>query len=119
MHLQPAALHVHPTPSRPPTHRIFLAPPCSGSRDAQVQTAVFCYPLRTHVFAKPQLSPVEIDRYIGYWEPHATNHAALDLDTDILEEVRNAARMLTQAVMAMRSKTMIAPGAGLTDPRQK
>jgi hypothetical protein len=26
----------------------------------------------------------EIDRYIGYWQPYATSHAALDSDTAML-----------------------------------
>jgi multimeric flavodoxin WrbA len=29
-----------------------------------------------------------IDRYIGYYEPYATSHAALDTDTAVQQEVR-------------------------------
>ncbi len=38
--------------------------------------------------------PAELDRYIGYWEPYATSHEALDKDQAVQEEVRNAARTL-------------------------
>ena len=34
----------------------------------------------------------ELGRHIGYWKPYATGHADLDADTDLQEEVRNAAR---------------------------
>ena len=33
-----------------------------------------------------------IDRYVGYYEPYATSHQALDRDQGFQEEVRNAAR---------------------------
>jgi len=67
----------------------------------------------------PAGASAEVDRYIGYWEPYATSHAALDLDTDIQDEVRNAARTLAEAVVAVRGGKMIATGAELTDPRPK
>ena len=44
-----------------------------------------------------------IDRYIGYYEPYATSHAALDRDLSIQREVRTAARHLADAVRAWRS----------------
>jgi multimeric flavodoxin WrbA len=70
-----------------------------------------------------QLSPAgplaEVDRYIGYWEPYATSHLALDVDTAIQEEVRNAARTLLEAVRAARVGRQIMPGKNLTPPRQK
>jgi hypothetical protein len=40
----------------------------------------------------------ELDRYVGYWKPYATNHEALDADQAIQDEVRNAARVLLEAV---------------------
>ena len=40
----------------------------------------------------------ELDRYIGYWKPYATNRKELDADLTIREEVRNAARILAEAV---------------------
>jgi hypothetical protein len=70
-----------------------------------------------------QLSPAgplaEVDRYIGYWEPYATSHLALDADAAIQEEVRNAARTLLEAVGAARVGRQIMPGKNLTPPRQK
>ena len=36
----------------------------------------------------------ELDRYIGYWEPYATSHEALDNDVAMQGEVRNAALRL-------------------------
>ncbi len=61
----------------------------------------------------------EIDRYIGYWEPYATSHAALDRDTDIQNEVRNAARSLADAVSQAREGRLATPGSNLVDVRQK
>ena len=60
-----------------------------------------------------------IDRYIGYWEPYATSHAALDADAAVQEELRNVARALAEAVAARRQGRMIAAGTDLVDPRQK
>ncbi len=61
----------------------------------------------------------ELDRYIGYWKPYATNHLDLDADTDIQEEVRNAARALRQGVEATRAGKMSTAGHDLKAPRQK
>lgn len=61
----------------------------------------------------------ELDRYIGYWKPYATSHDELDQDTDIQEEVRNAARTLLSAVMAQRDGDLVSAGHSLQDPRQK
>ena len=61
----------------------------------------------------------ELDRYIGYWQPYATSHDALDKDQALQEEVRNAARTLAEAVAAKRAGRMIAAGANLEDPRPK
>lgn len=61
----------------------------------------------------------ELDRYIGYYEPYATSHAALDRDTAVQEEVRNAARALVYAMTARREGRLVAPGEGLKDPRPK
>jgi multimeric flavodoxin WrbA len=59
------------------------------------------------------------DRYIGYYEPYATSHAALDRDTAIQQEVRHAARTLVEAVGLTRSGRLPAPGATLEGPRPK
>jgi multimeric flavodoxin WrbA len=61
----------------------------------------------------------ELDRYIGYWGPYATSHAALDADTAIQEEVRNAARALLEGVRAVRNGRQITAGNDLVSPRRK
>ena len=61
----------------------------------------------------------ELDRYIGYWKPYATNHDELDADTAIQEEVRNAARTLLRAVNAARAGKQVAAGQDLKQPRSK
>ncbi len=60
-----------------------------------------------------------LDRYIGYWQPYATSHDALDADTALQEEVRNVARALAQAVAALRTGTLAEPGRDLARPRPK
>jgi multimeric flavodoxin WrbA len=59
-----------------------------------------------------------LDRYIGYYEPYATSHEALDRDRAIREEVRNVARSLVSAIGSIRSGRR-EPGADLDDPRPK
>jgi multimeric flavodoxin WrbA len=61
----------------------------------------------------------EVGRYIGYWEPYATSHEALDRDLAVQEEVRNAARTLLEAVRAVRSGKEIVAGRNLKPPREK
>ena len=61
----------------------------------------------------------EIDRYIGYWEPYATSHDALDKDTDIQAEVRIAAEQLARAMKARRAGKLVTTYEGLESPRQK
>jgi multimeric flavodoxin WrbA len=60
-----------------------------------------------------------LDRYIGYYEPYATSHAALDRDEAVQQEVRNAARALLQAVADLRAGKLSAPGRDLARPRPK
>ena len=60
-----------------------------------------------------------IDRYIGYMEPYATSHEALDRDTAIQEETRNVARALAEAVQLQQAGRFEEPGATLKDPRPK
>jgi len=60
-----------------------------------------------------------LDRYIGYYEPYATSHAALDRDEAVQEEARNAARALAQAVAELRAGRLSAPGRSLARPRPK
>jgi multimeric flavodoxin WrbA len=55
-----------------------------------------------------QAHPVAtIDRYIGYYEPYATSHAALDRDAAVFDEVRQAARTLVEAVTLSRSGRLV------------
>lgn len=61
----------------------------------------------------------EAEGYIGYMEPYATSHEALDEDTAFQEEVRNAARTLGKAVMLARAGKYENPGKGLVDPDPK
>lgn len=63
-------------------------------------------------------SSAELDRYIGYWKPYATNHEELDKDEEVQEEVRNAARTLAEAVRQKQNGHKAAD-TGLTEPRQK
>ncbi len=61
----------------------------------------------------------ELDRYIGYFEPYATSHDALDKDKAVQEEVRNAARTLLEAVRAKRAGKQVIAGSQLKEPRDK
>jgi len=61
----------------------------------------------------------EVDGYIGYMEPYATAHQALDEDSDFQEETRNAARALANAVKLSRAGKYQSPDEGLRDPNPK
>lgn len=61
----------------------------------------------------------EVGRYVGYYEPYATSHAALDRDVAFQEEVRNAARAVAERVRQLRAGTYRSSDAGLADPRPK
>jgi multimeric flavodoxin WrbA len=61
----------------------------------------------------------KLERYIGYYEPYATSHVALDRDAPLLEEVRNVARAVAATARAVRSGEAFDPGANLQDPRAK
>jgi len=61
----------------------------------------------------------ELDRYVGYYEPYALSHQALDRDHAFQEETRNAAHTLVKAVKLMRSGKLPEPDAGLGAPRLK
>jgi hypothetical protein len=60
-----------------------------------------------------------IDRYIGYMEPHATSHEALDRVTAVPQEVRDLALTLVEAVRPKRDGLRPNPGDRLGDPRPK
>ncbi len=68
---------------------------------------------------RPAGGMAELDRYIGYFEPYATSHDALDRDTAMQEEVRNAARTLLSAVAAWRTGHLQPTDATLSEPRPK
>ncbi|HEX2546712.1 MAG TPA: NAD(P)H-dependent oxidoreductase, partial [Ramlibacter sp.] len=60
-----------------------------------------------------------LDRYVGYYEPYATSHAALDGDAAVQEEVRNVARAVVNAVAQLRDGRLSAPDRHLKRPRVK
>jgi multimeric flavodoxin WrbA len=60
-----------------------------------------------------------LDRMVGYYEPYATSHEALDGDTALQEETRNAARAVCAAVRELRRGKLSAPDRGLERPRPK
>jgi multimeric flavodoxin WrbA len=66
----------------------------------------------------PAMPQGGIDRYIGYFEPYATSHAALDEDTAVQQEVRNAAKAVAHAVALKRAGRFEYPEPE-TDPRPK
>ena len=57
----------------------------------------------TDMKLRPALPAGGIDRYIGYYEPYATSHDALDRDSAVQREVRHVARALAAAVPASRA----------------
>lgn len=59
-----------------------------------------------------------LDRYIGYYEPYATSHEALDRDVAVFEEVRNAARSVMEGVRQLRAGRR-PPDDALRPPRPK
>ena len=73
----------------------------------------------TSMSLHPAGPAAEIDRYIGYYEPYATSHDALDRDESMQEEVRNAARALLEGVKLSRAGKFVTPGATLRQPREK
>jgi len=60
-----------------------------------------------------------LDRYLGYYEPYATSHDALDADESLQEEVRNVARAMAKGVAALRAGTLVVPDRALPRPRVK
>jgi len=64
-------------------------------------------------------SGAAIDRYIGYWQPYATSHQALDADEAVQEEVRLAARTLLLAVQDLRRGLRPDATRELKPPRDK
>ncbi len=60
-----------------------------------------------------------LDRYIGYFEPYATSHEALDADLALQNEVRNVAHAVAKAVIELRAGRLQAVQPRLTRPRLK
>lgn len=60
-----------------------------------------------------------LDRYIGYYEPYATSHEALDADHAVWEEVRNVARAVGECIADVRAGRISRPGTTLKSPRPK
>jgi multimeric flavodoxin WrbA len=60
-----------------------------------------------------------LGRYVGYYEPYATSHLALDADRAFQAEVRNAARSLVRLVRDLRGGRAPEPDRDLGEPRPK
>ncbi len=60
-----------------------------------------------------------LDRFIGYYEPYATSHQALDEDTAVQDEVRNVARAVARTIADVRAGRHVEGDAALEDPRPK
>ena len=67
----------------------------------------------------PAAPSAAIDRYVGYYEPYATSHEALDGDAPLHEEVRNAARVLVESVRLQRAGQLPRADRHVTPPRPK
>ncbi|MDB5872740.1 MAG: NADPH-dependent reductase, partial [Ramlibacter sp.] len=52
-----------------------------------------------------------LDRFIGYYEPYATSHDALDRDENVQEEMRNVARAVVGAMADLRAGRLSVPDA--------
>ena len=57
----------------------------------------------TDMKLRPATPQGGIDRYIGYYEPYATSHDALDRDSAMLREVHGVAAGLIEAVRLSRA----------------
>lgn len=60
-----------------------------------------------------------LDRFIGYYEPYANSHVALDKDESIQEETRNVARAVAKTVAELRAGRLQAIQPKLSRPRPK
>ena len=60
-----------------------------------------------------------LDRYIGYYQPYATSHDALDRDELVQEEARNVALAVAKAVVELRAGRLQAVQPKLSRPRPK
>jgi hypothetical protein len=60
-----------------------------------------------------------LDRFIGYYEPYAISHDALDNDKSIQEETRNVARAVVKTVDELRAGNLESIQPKLSRPRPK
>lgn len=60
-----------------------------------------------------------LGRYIGYYEPYASSHEALDRDTAVQEEARHVALAVSKAVAELRAGRLQAVQPKLSRPRPK
>ncbi len=60
-----------------------------------------------------------LDRFIGYYEPYATSHEALDRDDALQQETRNVGLSVAHAVQALRSGHLKADRPAIQRPRPK
>ena len=60
-----------------------------------------------------------LDRYVGYFEPYANSHEALDRDTLFQQEARNVALAVAKTVVELRSGRLQAVRPHLERPRPK
>jgi multimeric flavodoxin WrbA len=67
----------------------------------------------------PAAPTAAIDRYVGYYEPYATSHDALDRDADLQHEVRNVALTLVEGVRLARAGRFPCADAEPPDVRRK
>jgi hypothetical protein len=63
--------------------------------------------------------PSQLDRFIGYYEPYASSHDALDGDAAVQEETRNVARAVARVSQALRKGQLKSELADLPKPRPK
>lgn len=60
-----------------------------------------------------------LERYIGYYEPYASSHEALDRDTALQREVRNVARAMVNFLPRLRRGDLAGLDRGIQAPRPK
>jgi multimeric flavodoxin WrbA len=60
-----------------------------------------------------------LDRFIGYYEPYATSHDALDKDEDVQEETRIVARAVARVTAALRQGALEHLFTKMPGPRPK
>jgi hypothetical protein len=60
-----------------------------------------------------------LDRFIGYYEPYATSHDALDRDEAVQEETRNVARAVAQVTGGAARRRARRRHRGTPSPRPK